>query len=733
MVGAVGDLRVWELNSLVRTPPRCGPMPGSRPRPYCVCAPPPDRGRSVRAQVKGLEGRADEAVLSRACAALSLLQALESAAGAGVQPRAESARGAFPPSEGNGAVPDEPVDGAEDSIRLVQSAEGRNAKLREFLTGQGRLKGGTSTDDELVSQSSEKNYAMRDFLMQCKINRQREREAPNIRISREASCPLPERVKQFQKAMDLGISTVHTSRAAVEDAEQLNREITPDERVLRADEQVALPMQPRPRAQRAAALRTTRSAAEGLITISSTVYNALPLIAMCTSEMFTSTGVVELEAKPHGKAEVVTLDTEVSVRLAVLKSEGDRVTDDSKDLELSLERKSARMLQTSSRITELLSSQQFTKSDDPTRQGSDISIDSAGTSMMETAVPAQPIKDMHRSTRSAAPGPMRNSPAPSPVSTPAPMLLIRANNHSHGQSDARRETPRLMASQSPLQRTHVFSCIGAPRQNRILQERASPAPALLHAKQESSSSSGLNTSHPPINWDAPKSLDLNESAGELASGWEKKHDKKMNQFFYVNHALRAISWLPPTMAVAGSNGSSWIECQWASLATAQEWASLATAQEAGQCQWASLATAQEAGQVKSIELVSKFSDYQVVGNGSKSRLPLSQEVLFSHVASDQRAAGRRVYDDGDLDCDAASVSLTGFSIASESEARDTDVDREWDEPALEKELERELRQKLEEAMGRNHARFKQQKKDFVDNLKYMDLEQALNEGGAFIC
>jgi hypothetical protein len=228
-------------------------------------------------------------------------------------------------------------------------------------------------------------------------------------------------------------------------------------------------------------------------------------------------------------------------------------------------------------------------------------------------------------------------------------------------------------------------------------------------------------------------LDLNESAGELASGWEKKHDKKMNQFFYVNHALRAISWLPPTMAVAGSNGSSWIECQWASLATAQEWASLATAQEAGQCQWASLATAQEAGQVKSIELVSKFSDYQVVGNGSKSRLPLSQEVLFSHVASDQRAAGRRVYDDGDLDCDAASVSLTGFSIASESEARDTDVDREWDEPALEKELERELRQKLEEAMGRNHARFKQQKKDFVDNLKYMDLEQALNEGGAFIC
>jgi hypothetical protein len=650
--------------------------------------------------VKGLEGRADEAVLSQASAALSLLQALESNAGEGVQPRAKSARGAFPP-EGNGAVPDEPVDGAEDSIRLVQSAESRNAKLREFLTGQGRLKGGAATDDELVSQSSEKNNAMREFLMQCKINRHREREAPNTRISRETSGPLPERVNQFQKAMDLGIRTVHTSRAAVEGAEQWNREIAPDERALRADEQVALPMQPRPRSQRAAAPRATRSAAVGPITISSTGDDALPLISICTSEMLTSTGFVELEAKPHVMEEILTVETEASVRLAALKPEEDRVAEDSRDLELNLERKIARMLQTSSRTTEVLSSQQFTKSDDPTRQVQHIGIDSAGTSMMENAVPDQPKKDMHRATRAAAPGPMRNSPAPSQVLTPAPMLLTRANNHSHGQSDARRETPRLMASQSPSQRPHVFSSIGAPRQNRILQERASPAPALLHAKRESSSSSGLNTSQPPINLDAPKSLDLNEPAGELAPGWEKKHDTKMNRFFYVNHELRAISWLRPTMAVAGSNGL-----------------------------WA---TAQEAGEAKSIEPVSKFSDYQVVGNGSKSRMPLSQEVLFSHVASDQRTAGRRVYDDGDLDCDAESVSLTGLLLASESEARDTDLDREWDDLALEKELERELRQKLEEAMGHDHARVKQQKKDFVDNLKYMDLEQALDEGGAFIC
>ena len=704
MIGAVGDLRVWELDSLVRTPPRLGPLPRARVAPHCMCSlclPPPDRGRSVSAQVKGLEGRADEAVLSQASAALSLLQALESAAGEGVQPRAKSARGAFPP-EGNGAVPDEPVDGAEDSIRLVQSAEGRNAKLREFLTGQGRLKGGTSTDDELVSQSSEKNNAMREFLMQCKINRHREREAPNTRNAREASGPLPERVNQFQDAMDLGIRTVHTSRAAVEGEEKLNREIAPDERALRADEQVALPTQPRPRSQRAAAPRATRSAAVGPITISTTRDDAFPLISMCTSQMLnTSTGVVELEAKPHVVEEVLTVETEASVRLAAPKPEEDRVEEDSRDLELSLERKIARMLQTSSRITEVLSSQQFTKSDDPTRQGPHISIDYSGTSMMDNVVPGQPKKDMHHATRAAAPGPMRNSPAPSPVLTPAPMLLTRANNHSHGQSDARRETPRLVASQSPSQRPHVFRSIGAPRQNRILQERASPAPALLHAKRESSSSNGLNTSQPPINLDAPKSLDLTESAGELAPGWEQKHDTKTNRFFYVNHELRAISWLRPTMAVAGCNGP-----------------------------WA---TAQEAGEVKSIEPVSRFSDYQVVGNGSKSRMSISQEVLFSHVASDQQTAGRRVYDDGDLDCDAESVLLTGFLLASESEARDTDLDREWDELALEKELERELRQKLEEAMGHDHARIKQQKKDFVDNLKYMDLEQALDEGGAFIC
>ena len=59
--------------------------------------------------------------------------------------------------------------------------------------------------------------------------------------------------------MDLEISTVHTSRSDVEGDEQLNRDIAPDERVLRVDELVALPMQPRPRSQRTVTLRNTRS------------------------------------------------------------------------------------------------------------------------------------------------------------------------------------------------------------------------------------------------------------------------------------------------------------------------------------------------------------------------------------------------------------------------------------------------------------------------------------------
>ena len=244
--------------------------------------------------------------------------------------------------------------------------------------------------------------------------------------------------------------------------------------------------------------------------------------------------------------------------------------------------------------------------------------------------------------------------------------------------------------------------------------------------------------------DAPESLDLNESPEELAPGWEKKHDTKMNRFFYVNHELRAISWLRPTMAVAGSN-RPWagrvrgLEGEKAGGEREREGGGPRERGRDGRSKASSTSvyllhaplppspTAQEAGEVKSIEPVSKFSDYQIVGNGFKSRMRVSQEVLFSHMASGDGGL------DWGLDCDAASVSVTGFSLGSEPDARDTELDREWDELALEEGLEHELRTKLEEAMGHDYARIKQQEKDFVDNLKYIDLEQALDEGDALIC
>ena len=802
MVGAAGDLRLWELNNLVRLPRSAAPASLPRLRPplpaaaaVCVARPrpapraralaPPDRGRRpwrVRAQVKGLEGRTDGAVLSRAAAALSLLQNLESAAGSGASPAAEPARGASPPM--GGAVPTRPgesADGAEehdamvlsrdaeDSIRLVQSAEGRNAKLRELLGARGRKKA-SETDDELVSQFSEKNNAMRQYLMQCKTNRPS--AAPNTQMLSEAQALLT------------------------------------DGGTLSAEDRVALPARQKRIAQRAAAPRATRATVVVPIAPTSTGCDALPFVTS-SSEVITGSGEVQQDAEPHRTAEAEAADAGTSIF---------KVDDE------------------------------FSTA----AEGSD-SIRSGGSSPVEDLVSVQPFKRAQRATRAAAPGPIqsdaaqddfpvvtalgevfdntshlnatppnvpvqrlsasppqygasavsphvvkvgqtavRNSPmtpAPSPAINPAPMLLSRASNHSHGQSDSRRETPKLMASHSPSQRPHLFRSIAAPgqtsetpirvgsrlyalsetqhwrsarvvdmnlelgkmlvhfigfdprwdewiplqskrwklpeqeksvkalahsvlpaiAQNQMSHERASPAPALLHARRESKSSSSPLISSTSMNLedsnrtamkleDSNRTADLDESSEELAPGWEKKYDTKMNQFFYVNHELRAMSWVRPTMELAGPNSP--------------------------------LASAQDASEAKAIEPVSKFSDYEVVVNDvhaeSEPWSPLSREVLVA-----KRAAWPA--EDESADGDAASVSLAGFSFASESDVRDDgDLDKDGEGPKLEKELELELRKRLEEAMG-DDARFKQQQKDFVDNLMYLDLEQALDEGDAFVC
>jgi hypothetical protein len=53
-------------------------------------------------------------------------------------------------------------------------------------------------------------------------------------------------------------------------------------------------------------------------------------------------------------------------------------------------------------------------------------------------------------------------------------------------------------------------------------------------------------------------------------------------------------------------------------------------------------------------------------------------------------------------------------------------------PEIDIEIERELRQKLEEVVG-NDARYKQRQKTFLENLMSVDLSQAVYEGDALMC
>jgi len=139
----------------------------------------------------------------------------------------------------------------------------------------------------------------------------------------------------------------------------------------------------------------------------------------------------------------------------------------------------------------------------------------------------------------------------------------------------------------------------------------------------------------------------------------------------------------------------------------------------------------------SIEPASIYSDYQVIAPSFTKPpvLEVNEPPVLEHspresvyVADDFRESLAFADGLGDhwQEDESGSTFHTGNRIGSRSPSGFEKS------PEIDIEIERELRQKLEEVVG-NDARYKQRQKTFLENLMSVDLSQAVYEGEAVEC
>ena len=152
-------------------------------------------------------------------------------------------------------------------------------------------------------------------------------------------------------------------------------------------------------------------------------------------------------------------------------------------------------------------------------------------------------------------------------------------------------------------------------------------------------------------------------------------------------------------------------------------------------------------QCQVLESSSNYADYEVLTGQTKAlaataeapaatnRASEGSRVRVAHVVRQPRvvqsAPFKSIQTPSTIAADLGCKVLP--DIALENEDDDGEIDKAQDSRlALEHEVESLLRQQLERAMGLD-AQWKQQQKDFVSKLTLMNIEQALDEGDAFIC
>jgi hypothetical protein len=709
-------------------------------------------------QVTGLQGRADESVLSRATAALSLLRSLESAAGIQPdtdvdtgpgQPIIQGARRAAtsnaPPQEGNAAARTHD-DGSnleeiispqdeEDSLRLVQAAACRNRKLKEFLhRGRDVRSQKTADSQAVVLQFSAKNNAMRKYLMECKSNRDREVAIPSTRVPRsQRSRPLVSSMQSDHSHLEMdrnGITGMYTTEA----------DMFPDYQTVQV---------PTPRMESALAsteskisvLAASFQEAKAVLRAGSgdeTLVNIRPFKSVVPTPVRSAPSQ---QREPDVEVQGFTFDSvtlqHVKSRRSVQRSAAPRATVTDEDANSRLNSSVNRAIDTLPLMTVDGSGQEYFGG---------IELQSAINPSSQRNAPPSPLYSAQqhkapRATRAAAPPPgsvTSNTPMLSHVVSPSNGPIIPEGPRSAPRSSvvasdgstmlARpapvllpktpRETPILRASGMPQRASAPEGVVvHASTTTQQVAEHSKtinegPAPRLLvkvaRRSQDEFMMEDQQVSKGPV---SSEDMGVNLHEEELPEDWEMKFDLTKGKYFYINHDLQVLSWVRPRARVA--------------------LASPIKVQRPDQ----SMIVSSVIDRSTEMESVSMYDEYRVVDYPASPAFPspsvaqptlhgspLSQHVMTPPVG---RSWNHNFAEDLDV-----SPPFLGGSLLDE-EAGDS-YQNMSDSINVPQEVENELRQKLQEVMG-DDVRYRQQQKEFVDNLMFVDLDQAVDEGGALIC
>ena len=681
-------------------------------------------------QVNGLEGR-EVSVLSRASAALALLQALECAADAqsdltvhdhNCDVVQRGRRQAVTRSVAPTAAETEKKAADQGNEKdLLLAASGRNAKIREFGQEGRTTKDNTEDSDRAaVSQFCEKNNAMRRYIMECRSNRE---DRPIVTV-------VSDRIRREAREAAANHSTIQSDKSRWPDDKSRDLrmytgapDILPEYLTMQEQKQkenaqsvekyekesirtpVAITRDPKPIVQRNA-MPGRPFAAESINS-----QDSLPLLNMLrdtavsiaeSGAAMTSSGPPMPPCSKLGELPLVSLYMVGGSQVFPLDIGGGHYPAHRHDA--SRATRTAAPQPVAAGAASLSSPQ-----DDFPLLNTTGEVLSSTRSSHSPTFPVVLRSVLRSALRSASiPLATQHATTQSPLLLviPAPILLTRSLT-----SPKERYTPTMGATR-------------APNPTPVLLKSATPRQLLdQHPGNET-------TNLPTSTNEHVQATKMQEAIGDmcdedLAAGWEMKYDSKKGKHFYINREIQALSWVRPTNSILSLVHQS---LPWKS---------------GGPDLVLNVSGISAPVECNETESIASYREYEVVDYpanvsfASPQMMPiaLTQMSILKRDQQNVFSYGLQMTD---------SPPSEGGSIFDFGESQFEDAERRGNADnshhnisesfhlSLEAEVEKELRRQLQEAMGED-ARQKQQQKDFVETLLNVDLDRITAEGLALTC
>ena len=685
-------------------------------------------------QVNGLEGR-EVSVLSRASAALALLQALECAADAQSikrgRPQAVTRSVAPTAAETKKKAAYE----GNDENDLILAASGQNAKICEFWHEGRTTKAKTEESDRAaVSQFCEKNNAMRRYIMECRSNRE---DHPIVTV-------VSDRIRRQAREAAANHSTIQSDKSPWPDdksrdlrmytgaPDNLPECLTVQEQKQKENAQsvekyekesirtpVAIKKDPKPIVQRNA-MPGRPFAVESINS-----QNSLPLLnmhrdtAVSMSESGATMNFSGPPMPPCSKLDelpLVSLYMDGGSQVFPLDIGGGHYPAHRHDASRATRTAAPQPVEAGAAS---LSSPQ---DDFPL-------VNTTGEVLSSTRSPRSPtfpvvLRSVLRSALRSASMPLATQHAttesPLLLAIPAPILLTRLLTSpkeiyppTMGATRAPNPTPVLLNSATPR------STSATPR-----SARATPRQLLdQHSGNETTNLPASTNEHVQATKMQEEVEDMCDE--DLAAGWEMKYDSKKGKHYYINGEMQALSWVHPTNSI---------------LSLVHQ---ILPFKSGGPDLVLNVSGIPAPVECNETESIASYREYEVmdypanVSFASPQMMPIALTQISILKRDQQKVLSyglQMTY----------SPPSEGGSIFDFGESQFEDAERQEDAEnsqhnisesfhlSLEAEVEKELRRQLHEAMGED-ARQKKQQKDFVETLLNVDLDRITAEGLALKC